>query len=548
MSEIPTAQAAGQATEPGNLTGTWVVLAMTAICMTVVAYNTTAAMTILPDLKVEFNMGPSSLRTVMTIYTLAAATLLPIFGRLADLLRKIYVFILGMAIFAVGALLVVISTDSVVLLIGRMGQGIGAGAMFGTSLGVLSAATPEERRTFVLGLWGAMISLGMTLGPIIAGLFAEYLSWRGVFVLDLILLAIAFVLAIWVVKAGFVPDTRPAEARFDYVGAVSMVLLLGPLCFALNYGGGLGWTSPAILISFAVAAFAGIVFVVYERRISEPLLHVHYFLHPRFLMASLGILISGYLLLCFMFYFNLFVQSPDTLNLSPVMAGAALLPCAGVMFVFSVVAPRLLTPYSFRWPITIGMACMAAACYLLYTTSNTSTYGSMWWKLVILGVGFGLTFPLLPRLGLRLVREEDAGQASGIINTCLYFGATLGTVIGGMASDWATRAQLSNVIAALPPESRSWQEVVAALAHGSPAAIQGALGSLSPAASKALAVALTDLKDDAFDAAILSSAIAATIGVVLALWLLRGAVPAPHSAAALLPDHALKGPEGVAAR
>jgi len=216
------------------------------------------------------------------------------------------------------------------------------------------------------------------------------------------------------------------------------------------------------------------------------------------------------------------------------------LPCAGVMFLFSVVAPRLLAPYSFRWPITIGMACMAAACFLLYTTSNTSTYGSMWWKLVILGVGFGLTFPLLPRLGLRLVREEDAGQASGVINTCLYFGATLGTVIGGMASDWATRAQLTNVIANLPKGSRNWQEIVSTLSHGSPGAIQDALHSLAPQAGKALALALTDLKDDAFDAAILTCAIAATIGIVLALWLLRGPVPEPHSAASLLPDHAQK--------
>ncbi len=92
--------------------------------------------------------------------------------------------------FGLGALAVTLAQGVVLLLIGRLGQGIGAACLVGTSLAVLSAATPEKHRAFVLGLWGAMIALGMGLGPIIAGLLTEYLSWRIIFVSDLVLLVV----------------------------------------------------------------------------------------------------------------------------------------------------------------------------------------------------------------------------------------------------------------------------------------------------------------------------------------------------------------------
>lgn len=537
MSNSANAQASAKPAAQFDVRGTWIVFAMTAICMTVVAYNTTAAITILPNLKSDFDLRPVTLQWVMTIYTLAAASLVPIFGRLGDILRKIYVFVFGMAIFAVGALLVAVSPDSVVLLTGRLLQGIGAGTMVGNSLGVLSAATPEDKRTFIFGLWSGMISLGMSLGPVIGGLFAEYANWRGIFVLDLVLLACAATLAVVVVRRNYVPDSRPPNARFDYLGGVFMILLLAPLTYGLSISGSAGWTSARVLVPFAIALVAGIIFFITEMRIKQPLMHLHYFLHPRFVMSALGMAISGYMLLAFFFYFNLFVQSPDTLHMSPVFAGLAVLPYSLVMFALSVTVPKVLAPYSFRWPVTIGMVLMAVACLLLANTTNTTSYDALWWKLVVLGIGFGLTFPLLPRVGLRLVREEDSGQASGVINTSLFIGATIGVVVGGMASAIAVRSQLWGVIAALPTGSYDRDELATAVTYGSSGEIQKILGGLESAhTSQAIAAALRTVQDDAFNAAILTGAVVSAIGAVLAVWLMRGPVPEPRAAAKLLPE------------
>jgi EmrB/QacA subfamily drug resistance transporter len=519
--------------ESEDLRGTWLVLIMASIGMTVVAYNTTAVITILPNLQSEFDLRPTTLQWVMTIYTVSAAALVPVMGRLGDQVGKMPVYLFGIAAFALGALVVALAGSAFVLLAGRLGQGIGAASLFGTSLAVLSAATPESHRSFVMGFWGAMMALGMSLGPIIGGSFAELISWRGIFVSDLVLSAICLGIAIRVTRAGYVPDAQKGGARFDYAGAVALVLLLGPLAYALTHGESQDWISAATLVPLGVALAAAIAFWVIEHRVRDPLIHLRYFRHPRFFMSTVGILIAGFLLLGFLVYFNLFVQSPDTLALSPVLAGAALLPLTAVMFVFSVTAPRILAPYNFHWPVTIGMTCLTIACLLLYGTSDTSTYASIWWKLIILGIGFGLTTPLLPRVGLRLLPEEHTGQGSGLINTCLYFGGSLGVVVCGLVAALTVRGHVAAVVAVLPADLPDRDAVVASLTHGSPTEVQQTLFTLAPSTGSALQETLRGVQDDVFDAVMLTCALVALAGGLLAGWLLRGPVPPPHSAASL---------------
>ena len=511
--------------------GTWLVLVVTAICTIVVAYNTTAVITILPNLKSSFDLTPTAVEWTMAAYTVVGATFVPILGRLGDIIGKMKVFFVGMACFFVGSLTVVLAPDAAILLAGRGAQGAGAAALFGTSLAVLSAATPEAKRAGVLGVWGAMMGLGMSVGPIIGGAFAEYLNWRGVFVSDLILLAIAFLLGLRVDRRGYVPEQRKPGARLDMAGAVVLVVLLGPLAFALTYGEIGGWTSPLTLLLFVLAVAAAIALYITERRVDDPLIELHYFRHPRYLMATIGMFLGGFALFSFFVFFSLFVQSPAALGLSAMGAGAAILPLSGMMFIVSTTAPRVLAPVSFHWPISIGMACLVLGFLLLSYTSNSTGYGEIWWKLVIIGVGLGLAFSLLPRVGMRLLPEEHTGQGSGVINTCLYFGATLGSVVGGVVSATTLRAGLREVIAALPAGSTQREGLDRTLAHGTPSEVQQALAGLESPASAALVTALRDMQDNAFDNVMLMCTAAALIALVLALWLLRGPVPPLHSAA-----------------
>ncbi|RBW53715.1 MFS transporter [Ruegeria sp. A3M17] len=519
--------------DPTHEGGARVVLAMTAICMMVVGFNTTAVATILPNLKAEFDLTPSGLQWVMATYTVASATLVTIVSRLGDITGKMGVFFAGMIVFGIGSASVLVAQDGSMLLFGRGAQGAGAAALFGTSLSLLTAATPEEQRAGVTGAWGAIVGLAIGVGPIVGGAFAHYISWRAVFATDLVLLVFAFLIGLHVSRRGYVPDTRQTGAKFDYPGAFALLLFLGPLSFALSNGESSGWATPMTLMPLGVAAVATIILVIVSRRSDDPLIELRYFKHPRYFMAAVGMFFTGFTLFCFFVYFNTFVQSPDAFGYSPIGAGLAIMPLSLSMFVISVTAPRFLAPYSFQWPIAIGLGAMACGFLLLMTTSNSTQYAEIWWKLMIVGIGLGICFSLLPRLGLRVLPEEHVGQGSGVINACLYFGATLGAVVGGLAEAITTRRGISEVMNALPTGSAQREDLAHALTHGTPSQIQQLIAKMDPENSSALAKALRDLQDNAFDSAMLVAAVAALVGMALALMLLRGQVPPVHSAAEL---------------
>lgn len=517
-------------TETPSRSGVHTVLAMTAICMMVVGFNTSAVTTIMPNLKAEFDLTSSQLQWVMAVYTVTGATLVPVLSRLGDISGKMGVFFFGMLIFAVGSASVLFSENATMLLIGRTAQGAGAAALFGTSLSLLSAAAPEDQRAEVIGIWGAIVGLAIGVGPIVGGAFASYLSWRGVFATDLVLLAVAFVLGLRVSRRKYVPDTRMPGAKLDTAGAIALLLLLGPLAFALSHSESHGWMDMFTLGPLVVSVFAAVALVLTARRSADPLVELRYFKHPRYVMAAAGMFVAGITLFCFFVFFNVFVQSPDAFGYSAVQAGLAILPTSISMFVVSVAAPHFLASYSFRWPIVFAMAAMVVGFALLSTTSNAASFSDIWWKLIIVGIGVGLCFALLPRLGLRLLPDEHAGQGSGVINTCLYFGATLGAVLGGIAEAVTRRSGLSEVIAALPQGSVQRVDLAHALTHGAPSRIEQLIANLDPQSGAVLAKALRDLQDNAFDSAMLLCAVAASVGLLLSLWLLRGPVPPVHDA------------------
>ncbi|MCA0899453.1 MFS transporter [Microbulbifer agarilyticus] len=514
--------------------GMWFVLAMTAMCMTVVAYNTTAITTVIPMLRKDLDLTPSEVQGIMAVYMVATSSLMPIMGRCADLFGRVRTFVLGMLTFACGSLLVAISTGGTEMLLGRMLQGFGASSLFGTSLSLLTSATPPKDRPVVVGVWGAMIALGMSLGPIIGGALGQYLSWRWIFYMDLAVLGLALILVRIVSRNNYVPATQRLNKSLDILGGILLILTLGPVAYGLANSSLAGWTSPVTLASIGIGIVSGIAFWWREQHCESPLLHLDYFRHPRFKMATLGIFIAGFNLLGFFIFYNLFVQSPVAFGMSPVEAGAAVLPMTAVMLVFSIWGPKILGPYSYRWPITIGMLCLALSGILLSTVSNDSTYRDTWWMLLVTGVGFGLTIPLLPRIGLRLCAEEHTGQASGMVNACLTFGASVGSVVAGAAHVASIRKHLETVLHALPIKSEQRHELAQALANGSNSDILTKLGTLKPETSHALQQALRDVQDDAFSAAMLTCSVVSIVGAIIAVYLMRGPVPEEGSAKPLL--------------
>ena len=478
-------------------------------------------MTALPALKSDFDMDAVSLQWVMNSYLLAAASLVVVMGRFSDIFGKMRLFLFGVIVFAISSFILTFSQDTVMMLAFRFIQGIGASSVFSNSAALINVTTPEKERPVAIGIWAGVITFGLGVGPLMGGFFTEVVSWRFIFATDVVLLLISLVLAWRLVKLGIVTPQDEKREPVDYFGAVVLTVTLATLVYAISHGKTSGWTSPTILAAFAVGLACAAIFFVAEHRIKSPLVHFGLFECRPYVGATIAMFVVGYTLFGCFFFFNLFLQSPASLHLSAISAGLAVLPISIPMLLISVLVPKRLERQHFRWAIATGMLALAIGLGLMSLSTNETTYAEIWWKFAIIGCGFGLTFPLVPTVGLRDLADHHAGQGAGVINTCLFIGAILGVVVGGLITANVAHDIVANAIQALPDKPTVSIEVIHQLAHGSAGDIKAALAKFSSADAAQLKTTLADLEDDTFDAVMISMAVVSLIGMTSSIILMR---------------------------
>ncbi|MDA7948907.1 MAG: MFS transporter [Hyphomicrobiaceae bacterium] len=512
---------AARKTSVQKLEGTILVLVTACVASFVVAYNNTALMTALPAVKSDFDMDAVTLQWVMNSYLLAAASLVVVMGRFSDIFGKMRLFLFGVIVFAISSFVLTFSENTLMMLAFRFLQGIGASSVFSNSAALINVTTPEKERPVAIGIWAAVITFGLGVGPLMGGFFTEVFSWRLIFATDVILLLISLFLAWRLGKLGIVKPEAEKRESVDYFGAVVLTLTLASLVYAVSHGKTSGWTSPTILAAFAVGFAGAVVFYIAEHRIKSPLVHFGLFECRPYVGATIAMFVVGYTLFGCFFFFNLFLQSPASLHLSAIYAGLAVLPISIPMLLISVLLPKRLERHHFRWAIATGMLALAVGLGLMSLTGNQTTYAGIWWKFAIIGCGFGLTFPLVPTVGLRDLADHHAGQGSGVINTCLFIGAISGVVGGGLITADVAHEMMANAISALPDKPTAPVELIHQLAHGSAGDVKTALAKFSSSDAAQLKSTLADLEDDTFDAVMLSMAVVSAIGMIASITLMR---------------------------
>lgn len=412
----------------------WLVLLAMTGSLSIILLDVTVVGVALTTITRELGLDEGMKPWVMNGYTLAMASLIALFGRMADSLGRVRSFVLGMITFTVASAVCGIAQGPMTLIAGRVLQGVGAAIMQPASSSIVIGSFAPGERGKAMGVYVGIPMLFLTLGPVIGGLLAKYVSWRACFYLNLPIAAAALALALWVR-----PDQGPLLRR--PVNPTSVVLYLvglPALVFGIQQGPHWHW-STVVLVSLAAGAASCVAYVLVERRSDHPLIAMRLFDDRVFLGEALVLFGSQFAMTGQVIFMSDYLQSE--LGFSQAQAGAALLPMMLPTLFIVHVAGRMYDRVGARRPILLGTALATAGLATQAVMTPLHTYLGLASGMVLFGFGVGLLMSPANTDALSRAGAERRGQASGLLGTTRQVAASTGiAVIGAAVAQWGTAA------------------------------------------------------------------------------------------------------------
>jgi EmrB/QacA subfamily drug resistance transporter len=399
-----------------------VVCAATAILMLDIAVVNTALSAIAADL----DTGLHGLQWVVDAYTLALATVVLTAGSLADRYGRRLVFAIGLIVFTTMSAVCAAAASIEMLDAARAVQGLGAAAMFATSLALLADAFPDARaRAGALAAYGATIGASFAIGPAVGGALTSGLGWRWVFLVNLPIGLLCLYIAIAKVR-----ESRESHARpVDRLGLVTLTGGLFLLVLGLLRGNELGWSSTAILAELAGAAVLLTAFVVVQARGKMPMLPLSLFRSGAFTGAQVTAFAISASFFAVFLYATIYMQ--HVLGLSAIEAGLVYLPSTMTILFVSAATAQLAEKVHPGALISVGLLLVAAGMALLSTLGVDSSWTAVLPGTIVAGIGTGLFNPSVTAVALGSVPPEQSGLAAGVNDTFRQAGIAVGVAALG---------------------------------------------------------------------------------------------------------------------
>ncbi|ULR55555.1 MFS transporter [Streptomyces deccanensis] len=387
-----------------------------------------------PPIQSDLGMSTESVQWVVSSYVLGFGGFLLLGGRMADLLGRRRMFLMGVAIFAVGSLVGGLTNEGLVVIIARFVMGIGAAFTAPASLSIIITNFAEgPQRNRAVGIYTACGAVGYSTGVIVGGALTE-ISWRWTFLLPVAVAILAFVGALVLVPRD--PRTNLSGSKFDVTGAVSVTAAMLLFVYSIVEAPNAGWTSPRTLGTFAAAIVLLCLFVVVERRAAQPLLRLGLLRNRALVGASLvaAAILGTYM--SFQFIGGLYLQSLRAW--SPMEMALAFLPIGLLIMTIAPRAGKLIARFGIQWMIFAGFVAYTASYLLFLRIDETSSY--LWVilpSIVLIGIAFPFSFPAANVQATNGVQDSEQGLAAGVLQTGYQVGAAivLAIVTATMAAD-----------------------------------------------------------------------------------------------------------------
>jgi EmrB/QacA subfamily drug resistance transporter len=404
----------------------WWTLGAVSVGLFVIMLDNTVVNVALPAMQRSLHIGLSELEWVVTGYALTFAAFMLTGGKLADLLGRRLIYMLGLAVFTGASLACGFAPSGGFLIAARVVQGLGGALMNPATLSIITATFPPRQRGTAIGIWAGVSAMALAIGPLVGGLLTEHVNWNWIFFIN-VPIGVLGLLAIPM----FVDESRDTsrEQRPDVPGLITSAVGLFALTYAFIESNNYGWGSARILTAFAIAAAALVAFVFLERQQRLPMLDLSLFRNRTFSGANTAMLFVGLAMFGTFFYLSLYMQ--NVLHYSPVETGASFLPLTCLVILIAPRAGKLSDRFGSRWLVGGGMTLLAAMLLYYSTLGARESFWVILPGLLIGGIGMGSTMTPVTAAAMSAVPVDKAGVGSAVLNSGRQVGGSLGIAVMG---------------------------------------------------------------------------------------------------------------------
>ena len=402
------------------------VLAICCASMIVVVMDISIVNAALPRIHRDLNASVTGLQWTVDAYTLVLAGFLLLAGSTADRVGRKRIFQIGLVVFGIGSLLCGLADSIGWLIAARAVQAVGATMLNPVAMAIIANTfTVPAERAKAIGVFGSMSGLSLALGPILGGALVDTFGWRSIFYINVPIVIVAVVLTTM-----FVPESRaPRARRFDPVGQLLVIAVLGTVVYAVIEANRIGWTAPLILTLLAVAAVAAVGIVLYEPRRADPLLELRLFRSVPFSSAILMALFALCAFGAFLFVTTLYLQ--HVRGMSALRAGLSLLPVGALIALLSPYTGKLVGARGPRLPLVVSGTALALGGLLSLLVGPTTPLLAILAVFLLFGVFQGTINPPITNTAVSGMPRSMAGVATSLASAGRQTGTTLGVAIAG---------------------------------------------------------------------------------------------------------------------
>lgn len=521
----------------------WYALAASCFALFMAILDNLVVNVALPTISKDLEATTTQLQWIVSAYILVFASLQITAGGLGDRLGRKRWFLAGITLFTVTSLLAAFSQNVEMLIAARALQGLGAAFILPLSLSIISEAFPPEERGKALGIWSAVSVSGLALGPVVGGLLVQYASWHWIFLVNVPIGIVAFLVSSAVVTES--RDTSGTVAT-DVPGTLLVTGAIASLTWALIEAGNRGWSDSLIVGALGAAAVLLVAFVAVELRTERPMVPMRFFRSSTFTGANVVAFAISFLIAGIAFYGTLYLQNVH--GFSPVRSGMALLPMVAVMMICSPISGIMVSRIGASKLLSAGLVVAGIGTLLFMRADVHGSYIDLVPSYLVMGLGMSLIFAPMTTAVLNSVERGKSGVASAVNGAIREVGnafgvALLGTIMNRAYQDYfSTDGQVRALRES--PEGGPLRPVLDVLGAGMSyggRVIQDQ--TLFPGVPADVSGMLREVSSNAFmvgmDRAIVVSVAAVMVAAVLSWKLISDEVVAAHP----VEEHALHGAE-----